>query len=42
MVIANDSELRAHQQMWQNFIRLIGYSAFAIAVLLALMAIFLL
>jgi len=38
----SDDELRAHQEMWHNFIRLLGYSATAIFVLLALMAAFLL
>jgi hypothetical protein len=37
----DDGHLRVHQEMWQNFVRLLGYSAAAILVLLALMATFL-
>ena len=36
------SQLAVHQQMWHNFVRLLGFSAGAIAVLLLLMAAFLL
>jgi len=42
MDTTNDSELRAHQEMWHNFTKLLGYSAAAIGALLALMALFLL
>ena len=41
MDTTNDSELRTHQEMWHNFVRLMGYAAAAIAVLLSLMALFL-
>jgi Bacterial aa3 type cytochrome c oxidase subunit IV len=37
-----DSELQTHQEMWQNFLKLMGYGAAAVVVLLVLMAIFLL
>lgn len=37
----DDGHLHAHQEMWQNFVRLLGYSAAAILILLALMATFL-
>jgi hypothetical protein len=37
----NEDQLRAHQEMWQSFVKLLGYSATAIFVLLALMAAFL-
>jgi LPS O-antigen subunit length determinant protein (WzzB/FepE family) len=39
--MTTDSELQTHQQMWHNFVKLMGFSAAAIAVLLALMALFL-
>jgi len=42
MDTATDRELAAHQEMWHNFVKLLGYSAAAIAVALLLMAAFLL
>lgn len=41
MDTSTDSELRTHQEMWHNFVKLMGYSAVAIAALLSLMALFL-
>ena len=40
MASVDDSELRAHQEMWHNFTKLLGYSACAIAAVLVLMALF--
>lgn len=40
--MANTDDLKTHQETWHNFIRLLLYSAGAIAVALILMAIFLL
>lgn len=42
MDTAHDSELQAHQEMWHGFIKLMSYGAVAVAVLLVLMALFLL
>jgi len=39
---ADDSYLRAHEEMWHGFTRFIGYAAAAAATVLVLMAIFLL
>ena len=41
MDTTNDSELRTHQEMWHNFVKLMGYGAAAVAALLAGMALFL-
>lgn len=41
MDTGTDSELHTHQEMWHNFVKLMGYSAAAIAALLSLMALFL-
>jgi hypothetical protein len=40
MDTTDDSELRAHERMWHNFTKLLGYSACTIAAVLALMALF--
>jgi hypothetical protein len=40
--MSNAHDLRPHLEMWQGFLRLIGYSLAAIVVLLVLMALFLL
>jgi hypothetical protein len=40
MDTTDDSELRAHQQMWHNFTKFLGYSACAIAAVLIFMALF--
>ena len=37
-----DRELAVHQEMWQNFLKLMGYGAAAVIALLVLMAAFLL
>jgi hypothetical protein len=39
---ADDSYLRAHQEMWHSFTRFIGYAAAGAAAVLVLMALFLL
>jgi hypothetical protein len=39
---ADDSYLRAHQEMWHSFTPFIGYAAAAAAAVLVLMALFLL
>ena len=40
--MADFDELKSHQEMWRNFIKLVGFTAVASAVSLVLMAIFLL
>lgn len=40
--MADDFDIRAHQQMWSNFIRIANYSLVGVALVLILMAIFLL
>lgn len=40
--MSHTDDLRSHQETWHGFIKLVGYSALGIAVLLGLMALFLL
>lgn len=42
MNTAHDSELQAHQETWENFLKLMGYGAGSVVALLIVMAIFLL
>lgn len=40
-VMAAKQDLKPHQDMWTNFVKLIAYSTAAAAIILALMALFL-
>lgn len=40
--MSNTDDLKTHEEMWHNFIKLITYSTIGVVTLLVLMAIFLL